>query len=474
MRIAVIALGCPKNLVDTEVMLGQLHESGFTFADDPEGADVVVVSTCSFISEAVRESLEIVRDCLRMKSRGGVSHVVVAGCLPQRYGRRTFDMLPGVDAVVGCSGFGRIVDVVRQIEAGDIVYMVDEPTVLYDETCPRVLGTPGHLAYVKIADGCDNRCAYCTIPMIRGALRSRSPESVVREVRSLVEAGVHEINLIAQDTTAYGTDIASTFTLKDLLVSLSRTGAAWIRVLYTHPAHVSEELLSVMAETEHVVPYLDMPIQHVSDRILSTMGRGVTGRRVRELVELARRLIPGVSIRSSVMVGFPGETRAEFEELRAFVAEGNIDHLGVFEYSPEEGTRARDLPGRVGDLEASERARELVETMESLTEARGRAIVGSSRTILIDRVLEDSPGLLAAGRNEGQAWETDGEVLLESAGFELRPGDFVRARVTSARGFDLVGEAETRFGDSGDAEDGPGRSGNTKSGLDRGRGAESA
>ena len=198
------------------------------------------------------------------------------------------------------------------------------------------------------------------------------------------------------------------------------------------------------------------------------------GVRVRELVEVARRLIPGVSIRSSVMVGLPGETRAEFEELRAFVAEGNIDHLGVFEYSPEEGTRARDLPGRVADPEASERARELVETMESLTERRGRAIVGSSRTILIDRVLGDSPGLLAAGRTEGQAWETDGEVLLESAGFELRPGDFVRARITSARGFDLVGEAETGFGDSGDAEDGPGRSGNTKRGLDRGKGAESA
>jgi ribosomal protein S12 methylthiotransferase len=447
MRIAVIALGCPKNLVDTEVMLGRLEESGFSFVGTPEGADLVIVSTCSFISEAVRESVEVVRECLHLKREGGPSHVVVAGCLPQRYGRRTFDILPGVDAVVGCSGFGRIADVLRDVAAGKTVYMVDEPTVLYDETSPRVLGTPGHLAYVKIADGCDNRCAYCTIPMIRGALRSRSPSSVLREVESLVQGGVREINLIAQDTTAYGTDIASDLRLEDLLVSLSGSGAAWIRVLYTHPAHVSEELLSTMAGTEHIVPYLDMPVQHISDRVLSAMGRGVTGRRTRELLELARRVIPGLSVRSSVMVGFPGETAAEFDELRTFVAEGNIDHLGVFEYSPEEGTRAWDLPDRVGDEEASERAAELVRIMEQLTEEKGRAAAGTHRTVLVDRVLERPSGVLATGRTSGQAWETDGEVLIESADFELRAGNFVGATIRSARGFDLVADADSQSGE---------------------------
>ncbi|MBN2565515.1 MAG: 30S ribosomal protein S12 methylthiotransferase RimO [Candidatus Eisenbacteria bacterium] len=439
MRIAVIALGCPKNLVDTEVMLGLLDEAGHTFTDAAEEADLVIVSTCSFISAAVQESSAVVSDCLRLRDAAGpLRGVVVAGCLPQRYGRRTFDIFPGVDAVVGCSGFGRIVDVVRDVEDGRSVFMVDAAAELYDETYPRILGTPGHLAYVKIADGCDNRCAYCTIPSIRGPLRSRTSESLVREVEALAEAGVREISLIAQDTTAYGTDIASPVSLTDLLVSLSQTGAMWIRLLYTHPAHVTEQLLSAIAETEHVVPYLDMPIQHISDRILTAMGRGVSGDRIRELVGLARDSIPGVSIRSSVIVGFPGETSEEFEEIRGFLAEGNIDYLGVFEFSPERGTPAFDFGGRIDDETSSARARELVAVMERLAERRGRATTGLDRAVLIDRETLGSDVSQAAGRTAGQAWETDGEVLIECSGSVPTPGDFVKVTITGARGFDLT------------------------------------
>jgi ribosomal protein S12 methylthiotransferase len=438
MTIAVIVLGCPKNLVDSEVMLGVLHERGFTFADTPSGADLAVVSTCSFISSAVQESLEAARHCLGLKRKGALRHVVVAGCLPQRYGRRTFDMLPGVDAVVGSAGFGRMAEVVQEVAAGRKVFMVDAPDELFDETAPRVLATPGHLAYVKIADGCDNCCAYCMIPTIRGSLRSRSVTSVVREVEHLVASGVREINLIAQDTTVYGTDIASRSLLTRLLVALSETDARWIRLLYTHPAHVTEELLSVIAEADCVVPYLDMPIQHVSDHILSAMGRGVTGQRIRDLLRLARHRIQGLSVRSSVMVGFPGETPADFQELRSFVEEGNIDHLGVFEYSPEPGTRAFGYGERVGDGESSERARELVDVMERLTEQRGRTVVGLPVTVLVDRVVRDQDDYAAAGRTEGQAWETDGEVLIESGLPSFSPGDFARVTVTGARGFDLT------------------------------------
>ncbi|MCK4513266.1 MiaB/RimO family radical SAM methylthiotransferase, partial [bacterium] len=305
MKIAVITLGCPKNLVDTEVMLGLLADEGHEFAADPAEAEVIIVSTCSFISAAVLESRAVVDECLQLKDAGTVGHVIVAGCLPQRYAAATWEMFPGVDAVVGCSDFERIADVVREVADGRTVYKVGVPDALYDERSPRVRGTPGHIAYVKIAEGCENCCSYCMIPSIRGALRSRAPSSVVREVTALVDAGVVEINLIAQDTTAYGTDIASDVTLPRLLSALAHTGVPWIRILYTHPAHVTDELLSAMSEVESVVPYLDMPVQHISDRILAAMGRRTNGEHIRSLVRRTRDTIPGVAIRSSVIVGFP-------------------------------------------------------------------------------------------------------------------------------------------------------------------------
>jgi ribosomal protein S12 methylthiotransferase len=277
----------------------------------------------------------------------------------------------------------------------------------------------------------------------------------VREVTMLSEMGVREVNLIAQDTTAYGTDIASPYSLSDLLVAISETGVEWVRVLYTHPAHVTEELLSTISQTEHIARYLDMPIQHISDRVLSAMGRGVSGDRIRELIGRARETIPGVSIRTSVIVGFPGETAAEFEELASFIAEGDIDHLGVFEYSPEPGTRAFDLTGHVPDGTSRARAIELVKTMEELTEKRGLAARGSTRVVLVDRTAPGSAEWVAAGRTEGQAWETDGEVLIESSGRQPSAGDFVNVRVTGAQGFDLEGvlvEPGVRAGRAGRAQ----------------------
>ena len=440
MKIAVITLGCPKNLVDTEVMLGLLAEEGHEFAADPAEADTVIVSTCSFISAAVQESREVVEDVLALKARGSVERVVVAGCLPQRFGDTTWDMFPGVDAVVGCSDFESIADVVREVASGRSVFAVSAPDALYDETSPRVLGTPRHLAYVKIADGCDNRCAYCTIPSIRGTMRSRTIGSVTREVAGLVESGVREVNLIAQDTTAYGTDIAPEGMLPELLSALADTGVPWIRLLYTHPAHVTDELLSAVSGLPSVVPYLDVPIQHISDRILAAMGRHTDGRYIRSLFERIRRAVPEVSIRSSAMVGFPGETESEFRELLDFVRAGNVDYLGVFEYSPEPGTAAFSLPDRVEADVATTRARAIVEAMEKVAGARGRTMVGRRTQVLIDEARAGGEYGPAVGRTSGQAWEMDGVVLVDDPEGGVEEGDFAAVRVTGIDGFDLTAE----------------------------------
>jgi ribosomal protein S12 methylthiotransferase len=356
-----------------------------------------------------------------------------------------------VDAVVGCSDFESIARVLDDVEGGLRPFVCREPTTLYDDTSPRVLGTPAHLAYVKIAEGCDNRCAYCTIPTLRGRLRSRALDSVVREVENLVAFGVREINLIAQDTTAYGTDIASDVALPALLSALDDTRAPWIRVLYTHPAHVGDELLSAIAELDSVVPYLDMPIQHIADAVLERMGRATDGDRIRSIVSRARELVPGIAIRSSVMTGFPGETETDFQELYEFIEAGNLDHLGVFEFSPEEGTRAHDLPDRVPASTASMRARTLIEAMEGVTERRGREMIGNDVVVLVDA----SEGDELEARTAGQAWEMDGIVQVDLAavpgvsaalptgetgvaGHCLRPGEFTTVTITGANGFDLV------------------------------------
>jgi ribosomal protein S12 methylthiotransferase len=441
-RLALITLGCPKNLVDAEVMLGLLTAEGHQLVWSEESADVAIVNTCSFIAAAIQESREFTENLLEKKAAGRLGRVIVAGCLPQRFGKATWEMFPGVDGVVGCSDFERIAEAVAAVAEGEKVHMVSEPTSLYDHASPRVLSAPSHTAYVKIAEGCDNRCAYCTIPGIRGRQRSRSPESVVTEARDLVEAGVRELSLIAQDTTAYGTDIALDVTLAGLLGRLSDVGAPWIRVLYTHPAHITEELLHVMAETPAVVPYIDVPIQHISDRILTAMGRRTTGDAIRGLLDRVRELIPDVSIRSSVMGGFPGETAAEFEELSSFVGSGRIDHLGVFEYSPEPGTRAAALPDQVGNKVATERAFELSRKMLELAAARGRRLQGRVVTALLEETGQASSRGRATARTAGQAYEMDPVTFVEGVPDEARPGDFIEVRITGPSGLDLEATTE--------------------------------
>lgn len=433
MKVAFITLGCPKNLVDAEVMIALLEAAGHTFVPEVADADVAVVNTCSFIAAALEESSAVIDECLDLKTRGCLEAVVVTGCMPERLGRGLGRFGDAVDAVVGCSGVDRVADALAAVAEGRPFAVVGGSAFLYDHTTPRVRGTPSHLAFVKIAEGCDNRCSYCTIPSIRGPLRSREADSIVAEVEDLTEDGVKEISLIAQDTTAYGTDLARNEGLPALLRRLARTGVPWIRLLYSHPGHVTDELLSVIAEEEHVVPYVDLPVQHVADRILRAMGRGTDGEEVRSVLARARERIHRVAIRSSVMVGFPGETDAEFEELFELVAAGAFDHLGVFEFSPERGTRAHALAPRVPRELASARAELLIQTMEDLTARRARDRVGETVTVLADSE--------RTARTAGQAWETDGVVLWETRGAPTpEAGAFATARITGAAGFDLTAE----------------------------------
>lgn len=437
LNIAFITLGCPKNLVDAEVMLGLLDKAGHRLVSEPDGADVAVVNTCSFIAAAVQESSDVVRRCLELKAAGRLSRVVVAGCLSQRYGDELFDSLPGVDGVVGCSHFESIVEAVEQAWAGERVLLLGPPVAIYDHTSPRILGTPSHIAYVKIADGCDNVCSYCTIPTLRGSMRSRVLDSIVAEAVELKAAGVIEVNLIAQDTTAYGTDIAAKSMLPELLVTLGETGLPWIRLLYTHPARVTEELIEVMASIPPIVPYIDLPIQHISDVILRQMGRRTSGGEIVELIGRIRSVIPEMAIRSSVMVGFPGETEGDFEELLSFIRRGMIDHLGVFEYSPESGTRAAALDKQISSETAGNRARLLVSVMNELAIERAERLTGVQMRVLVDSVAET-----AIARTPGQAWEMDGvvHISLDPGAARPKPGTFADITVTGGSGFDLTGE----------------------------------
>jgi len=431
MRIAFITLGCPKNLVDSEIMLGALEDAGHSFVAEPAQADVAVVNTCAFIAAATEESRGVIEQLIELKRSGGLRYVVVAGCLPQRYGGTTLDVFPDVDAVVGCHSPEDIADVVEAIRPGHPVYRVTTTAGGGAHVQRRILGTPSHLAYLRISEGCDNRCTYCTIPSIRGPLRSRDPEVIVAEARDLAALGVREINIIAQDTAAYGTDIASSVRLPELLDMLSEVGVPWLRVLYAHPAHVTDELVATIAGNDRVVRYLDLPIQHISDTILRAMGRRVTSARIESLLRSLRAAVPGITIRSTVIVGFPGEGEREFEELISFLGLGLIDYVGVFEFSPEEGTPAERLGPQVSRRIGTERAERVIEVMRGLARARGERMAGRTAAVLVDE--EGDP---AYGRLEGQAWELDGRVRIRSDG--LPAGEFARVTIDGIDGFDLL------------------------------------
>ncbi len=439
-RVHFRSLGCPKNQLDTEVMLGRLAVAGYVLAERLEDADVAVVNTCSFIAAAREESIQAILEVAELRERGSLRALVVTGCLPQRYGAELARELPEVDAFVGTGEFPNLPRILDDALAGRGrgVYVEAGRTHLYDEHDPRILTGPAHSAYLKIAEGCDRICAFCAIPGIRGRFQSRTLESVLAEARQLAALGVRELNLVAQDSTSWGKDLPATGTARPRLVDLVRAldaveGLDWIRLLYLYPSAVGDELIEAVAGARRVLPYVDVPLQHASDRVLRAMRRGTTQHRQRRLVERLRAAIPDVTLRTTFIVGFPGETASDFEELLDFVRELRFDRVGFFRYSDEEGTAAFQLPGKVPVRVARERHRRLLAVQGEILRQKLEVLVGSEQTLLIDA----GGNGIARGRLPSQAPEIDGHVRVRGS---ARPGDLRRARLTAVRGVDLEGE----------------------------------
>jgi ribosomal protein S12 methylthiotransferase len=446
------SLGCPKNRIDTEVMLGTLAVAGYGLAERLEDADVAVVNTCSFIESAREESIDAILEVAALRETGRLRALVVAGCLPQRYGADLARELPEVDAFVGTGAFPRIAEILDRALAGRRggIYVEAGRTFLYDEHAPRVLTGPGHSAYLKIAEGCDRVCAFCAIPGIRGRFQSRRLDSVLAEAAQLAAAGVREINLVAQDSTSWGKDLGAGAarsagsgrdaagggrpTLPTLLRALDTDprleGVDWLRLLYVYPSAVGEPLVEVLAGGRRLLPYVDVPLQHASDAMLRAMRRGTTAERQRRLVEWLRAAIPDVTLRTTFIVGFPGERDEDFEALCEFVREVRFDRVGVFRYSDEDGTSAQALPNKVPARVARTRQRELLRLLRSLQAEDLAAWVGREVDVLVDAGGDDC----ARGRLRSQAPDIDGEVVLKGG---ARAGQLVRARITAARAPDL-------------------------------------
>ena len=361
-KISLISLGCARNLVDSEIILGTLKDSGFTITGSAREADIAIVNTCSFIEDAKKESIETILDLVDLKNSGKIKGILVAGCLPQRYGKALRKELSEIDGFIGVEGFARLPKIISDIINGKRVYSVSRnPAYLYDWKTPRHPLTPRHFAYIKISEGCSHKCSFCVIPKIRGRHRSRGINSIVAEARDLIGRGVKEINLVGQDTTLYGIDLYRRPALAELLKKLARLkGARWLRLMYAHSAHFSGELISVMAGEEVICKYIDLPVQHINDRILKAMRRGTSGASIKGLLARLRAHIPGIAVRTAVIVGFPGETDKEFNELLGFVKEARFERLGAFVYSEEEGTPAAGSKDHVPEKEKLDRWNELM------------------------------------------------------------------------------------------------------------------
>ena len=434
----MISLGCPKNLVDSEVMLGLLREKGWIPSSKDE-AEVIIVNTCGFIREAKEESIATILDMVEAKAKGRCKRLVVTGCLPQRYASELVQELPEVDLFLGTDEWGRIADLLPA--AKDKLrrkQFIGRPTHLYDHRTPRLFTSSPGSVYLKISEGCSNHCSYCVIPRIRGNLRSREISSVVQEARQAVARGVKEINLIAQDITAYGRDFGNETNLAGLLRGLVKVkGLAWIRLLYAHPAHVTPELIRLMQGEEKICRYLDLPLQHIDDHLLQAMNRAVSGSQMRELIARLRQEIPGITLRTSVMVGFPGETDQRFRRLFDFVQESQFEHLGVFRYSKEEGTAAAALKGQVAAIIKDRRYHQIMRLQRRISLQKQKEQIGSRLAVLITRP-GTSSGVLWEGRTRGQAPDVDGVTFLRRG--SARPGEIVEAAITDATAYDLYGE----------------------------------
>jgi len=441
-KVYMHTLGCPKNRVDSEVMLGALRGAGFQLVREPERAEVIVVNTCGFIESAKEESVEAIVELAEHKRQGSCRKLVVAGCLTQRYHAELSRELPEVDHFVGTGAYQEIARIVSDAQARRIV--VPDPDFVHDASTPRVSSMPAHTAYLKIAEGCDNACAFCIIPRLRGPQRSRPVADLVAEAEELASRGAVELSLVAQDLTAYGQDLPGRVRLQQLLPELCRVeGIRWIRLHYAYPRDFPDALIEVMAREEKIAKYLDMPLQHSSDRLLRAMRRGRPSRYLRELLSRIRAGVPGIALRTALIVGLPGETEEDFEDLLDFVRQQRFERLGVFEYSREEGTPAAAMDRQVPARVKRERRERVMALQNGISREHQRALVGRRLEVLVEGRAEETEHLLA-GRHAQQAPEIDGVTYLnEGAAY---PGEIVTVEITDAHDYDLVGRVVARDG----------------------------
>ncbi|MBA2937765.1 30S ribosomal protein S12 methylthiotransferase RimO [Paenibacillus sp. CGMCC 1.16610] len=436
-KVKVVTLGCEKNMVDSEIMAGLIHGRGFQLVDNKEDATVIIVNTCGFIDAAKEESVNTILDMAELKETANLKALIVSGCLTQRYKKQLLDEMPEIDGIVGTGDFDKINDIVDEALRGKRPILVGNPVFNYDADLPRLVTTPRYTAYVKIAEGCDNACTFCSIPIMRGSFKSRSMESIVAEVANLASQGVKEISLIAQDSTNYGTDLYDSFMLPTLLNKVSEVeGIEWVRLHYAYPGFFSDELIEVMATNPKVCKYIDMPLQHSEDSILKRMRRPGRQKDTRELVRKIRESIPDVALRTSLIVGFPGETEEDFQNLKQFVRDVQFDRLGVFAYSKEDDTPAARLPNQVPDDVKEYRANAIMEIQREISNIRGGRRIGQEIDVLIERY--DGRSDVYIGRSQFDAPEIDGEVFVSNG--KLTIGELAKVRITHSYEFDLSGE----------------------------------
>ena len=436
-KVGFISLGCSKNLVDTEVMLHKLHERGFEITPNEEEAEIIVINTCGFIESAKTESIDNILDAAELKKYGKCKHIVATGCLVERYRNEVMNELPEIDALVGVGSLCDIADACDAVMRGEkyTSFRDKEQSELGGE---RIITTQPHTAYLKIAEGCDNCCTYCAIPLIRGKLRSRPIEDIVKEAKDLEALGVKEVNLIAQDTTRYGLDLYGRYALAELVREITKnTNIPWIRLLYCYPDKITDELIVELRDNPRLVKYMDIPVQHISDKILRRMNRHGDKAEIVSAVKRLRDGVPGIVLRTTAMVGFPGETDEDFAELCEFVKEAKFDRFGAFTFSPEEGTAAADFDGEVDEQIKQDRYDILMQTQLSVSEEKIAENIGKTLTVLVDGF--DEVAEVYYARSFADAPDVDGRVYFKTEKV-INPGEFVDVEITEALDYDLVGE----------------------------------
>ena len=446
MKVGFVSLGCPKNQLDTEVMLHEVMAAGYEITPEETDADVVIINTCGFIESAKREAIDNILDVAWLKKHHKLKGIVVTGCLAERYREAIFEEIPEVDAVLGVGSIHNIVEAIDAITSPkkkkSFKYSSFEDKECVRLGGDRVLTTPEYMAYLKIAEGCDNKCAYCAIPSIRGRFRSRTIEDIVAEAKQLEALGVKELVIVAQDTTRYGKDIYGEYRLAELLRAITEaTSIPWIRILYCYPDKVTDELIAEMRDNPRILKYIDLPMQHISDHMLKAMNRHGDGAMIRDVVAKLRREIPDIVIRTTFIVGFPGETEEDVEELFEFVKEAKFEHMGVFTYSREEDTPAYDFEDQIDEQVKQDRMDSIMREQLEINEARNRSMIGKTISVLCEEY--DPVSEIHFGRGEADAPEIDGKVYFKSD-VRIAPGSFVNVKIRDVLDYDLIGRAITR------------------------------